>query len=110
MADLPMARWYGRKWDAPMTDDAAWADLRGLTCGMCRELVIEGDDAVQLGSIFHTECLLRSTLGDVPHLEGRCRCFGGGDHDTEGSYRDGARRSLAWLVEHRQGRWAAGPS
>jgi len=101
-----MTLYQGRLWDAPMTDDAERADLTGRDCGMCQEPVVEGDDALLMGGLFHTECLLRSSLGDVPHLEGRCLCFGGGDHDTDGTYRDGARRTVDWLVAHRRGRWA----
>lgn len=102
-----MTLFQGRRWDAPMSDDAVRADLSGRDCAMCQEPITADDDAVALGSIFHTECLLRSSLGDVPHLEGRCLCAGGTEHDDEGSYRDGARRTVAWLVEHGRGRWAS---
>lgn len=100
-----MSFYQGRRWDAPMADDAVLADLTGQTCGMCQEPVVEGDDAMALGSTFHTECLIRSTLGDVAHLEGRCLCFGGRDHDEEGTYREQSRRAMAWIIEHRRGRW-----
>src|SRR4051812_18805543 len=97
--------YQGRRWDAPMTDDAIRADLSRWDCAMCQETITLEDDAIAAGAVFHTECLLRSSLGDVPHLERRCMCFGGGDHDEEGTYRDGARRAVAWLIEHRRGRW-----
>jgi len=97
--------YQGRRWDAPMADDAVLADLTGLTCGMCQEKIEYDEDAMRMGGVFHTECLLRSTLGDVPHLERRCLCFGGSDHDEKGSYREGAKRAVAWLIEHHRGRW-----
>jgi hypothetical protein len=100
-------RYQGRLWDAPATDGAQLMNLVGSQCGACRELIDEDDDAVLMGSVFHTECWLRSGLGDVAHLEERCLCFGGGDHDDEGTYREQSKRALDWVVAHGRGRWAA---
>lgn len=98
--------YQGRLWDAPMTDDLPVIDLAGWECGLCQEAITAQDNAVALGGVFHLECLLRSTMGDVAHLEGRCSCFGGGDHDTEGSYREQSQRVVDWLVANHRGRWA----
>lgn len=96
---------HGRWWDAPATDDAKEFDLTGTTCSMCQEEVTTDDDAVMMGSIFHTECWLRAGLGDVAHLERRCLCYGGGEHDEEGTQREQSKRALQWIIDHSQGRW-----
>ena len=89
-----------------MTDDMPVIDLTGEIC-ICGEEIAAGDNAIRLGSVFHVECIIRSTMGDVAHLEGRCLCFGGGDHDEEGTYRQQAQRALDWMVANGRGRWAA---
>lgn len=98
--------YQGRLWDAPATDDATKADLTGRHCTACGEEIAASDDAVRMGSYFHTECWIRSGLGDVMHLERRCLCFGGTEHDDEGTYREQSQRALDWVVENRAGRWA----
>lgn len=104
--DPPRVLYQGRRWDAPATDFAIEAALAGKHCSMCDELISGEDDAVRMGSYFHTECWLRSGLGDVAHLEHRCLCYGGGDHDEDGTYREQSKRALEWLLAHRQGRWS----
>lgn len=108
MASIEKVGYQGRRWDAPMADDAVPADLSGRTCAWCDEPITPGDDAMRLGSTGHTECILRSTLGDVAHLERRCLCFGGTNHDEDGTYREQSRRVVEWLVAHRHGRWTVG--
>lgn len=103
---FPQRGFQGRIWDSPMFDDLPKIDLANETCGMCQEGIVGSDDAIRTPSVFHTECLLRSIVGDVPHLEGRCSCYGGGAHDDEGTYRETAQRAIAWLVENGRGRWA----
>lgn len=103
----PWQGYQGRRWDAPMTDDMPVLDLTGQEC-CCGELIAEGDDAVRLGSTFHIECLIRSTLGSVDHLQGKCTCFGGHERlDDEGTYREQARQTLEWMLQHGRGRWAS---
>jgi hypothetical protein len=108
MEELVVLNGYqGRRWDAPMTDDMRVIDLTGNDCAMCQEPIVAEDNAIRLGSIFHLECIIRSTFGDVCHLEGRCSCFDAeGEQDNEGTYRDTARRALDWLVANGRGRWA----
>lgn len=104
--DLPPTIYQGRKWDAPMTDDAIKGEVTG-DCDMCREPILPEDDALQLPLMrAHLECHVRSGLGDVAHLEGRCFCYTGvPDTDEYDSYRDSSRAAIAWLVEHRRGRF-----
>lgn len=111
--------WFGPKWDAPITDDSPECKPPlGEKCIQCQEPILEGERGVTMpyltiddktreylnrrGAV-HLECHMRSVLGDVAHLERRCICFGGDDHDeTDGrSYRDGARDVMTWLAEHR---------
>ena len=99
--------YQGRRWDAPATDDAIEADLAGKHCAMCEELITGEDDAVRMGSYFHTECWLRAGLGDVAHLEHQCLCYGGSACDEQGTYREQSKRALAWVVRHGQGSWRA---
>lgn len=99
--------YHGRRWDAPMTDDMEKIDLTGEQCSLCLETITADDDGLLLGSLFHTECLLRSTLGDVFHLRRECMCFGGDKHDEEGTYREQAQRALAAVIANGGG-WADG--
>lgn len=50
----------------------------------------------------HIECFLRSILGDVEHLQGRCSCY---DPDavrenTGRTYRQEAREAMEWIIQH----------
>lgn len=109
-------RYQGRLWDAPAFDDAVEADLVGQTCVMCPDPILAGEDACRtpVGQDYHLECWLRPVLGDVQHLERRCLCFRGRgnelvlDSDTHATYRDSARATLQWLLDHQQGRFVAG--
>jgi hypothetical protein len=49
----------------------------------------------------HKECGLRSVLGPVAHLEGRCSCHGGDEHDAPGrTVREEALTVWAWVQAH----------
>lgn len=107
---IPGSGYHGRLWDAPMTDGMPQIDMLGATCSLCQEMIDEHDDAIRLMSDFHLACLLRSTMGDVNHLEGQCRCYGfrtPPDNRVEGTYREEAQRTLDWLIDHGKGRWAS---
>jgi len=114
--------YWGRKWDAPMTDDAvlmpeelAEAMFNGevvQNCGMCHERMCIEDDLFLTPSMStHLECQLRIGLGDVQHLEKRCLCFlGYGNEityetDHYETYREGAQAALQWVLNHHQGRF-----
>lgn len=103
---LPPTVYQGRKWDAPMTDDATEGTVSG-PCDLCTEPILPEDDALQLPFMrTHLECNLRSGMGDVAHLEGRCFCYTGvPDDDEYDSYRDSARAALEWLLAHKRGRF-----
>lgn len=104
-------RYQGRHWDAPAFDDAVEQTLVGNPCTMCDEPIVEGEDAclTPVGQFFHLECWLRPVLGSVNHLEGRCICNGGAtveeEYPDDESYRDSARRTLQWLIDHNRGRF-----
>lgn len=116
-APLP-TYYHGRKWDAPMTDDAiemsdelAVALLDGSQCGLCGEpMLFEDDVFLTPYAVSHLECNVRAGMGDVQHLEGRC----GVCSDTEskpipsdeyGSYRESAKATVQWLIENQRGRF-----
>lgn len=110
--------YYGRKWDAPVTDDAILMDealvnaLFPQPCDFCKEPVTAEDDIMLTpGICAHTECELRAILGDVQHLEGRCLCSRGSgnevtyESDHYETYREGAKAALQWLIDHKRGRF-----
>lgn len=113
--------YWGRLWDAPFTDDALPLPQGlfehyvqdGRTCDLCKDGLALDDDVVVMPYILaHLECHLRSALGDVAHLEGRCLCYVGRGNevvyveDVYDSYRTGARATLQWLLDHGRGRFA----
>lgn len=104
--------YFGVRWDAPAFEDAIEVPTPvGEACLMCQEPVDEGESGVltpYLGDLengpdlraVHIECWLRSLLGSVAHLEGRCTCFGGSIQDYDDRpYRVVARETMAWIVE-----------
>ncbi len=84
----------------------------GETCLLCTEPVAGDDSGIVTPymdargqtrrSPIHIECHLRSVLGSVPHLEGRCSCVTGrkADDRTSQSYRQEARDTVTWLKQH----------
>jgi hypothetical protein len=106
--------WFGRHLDAPAYEDAPEVEVPlGATCLGCGELVDEYDAGITMPYVdagfevqrcaYHVECHLRSVLGGVAHLERRCSCYGGKDHD--GHSREEARALLDRMLA--QGaRWA----
>lgn len=102
--------YQGRLWDAPFTDDAIQAAICDNDCILCQEPIGVHDDAVATTFIIaHLECHLRSALGDVQHLEGRCVCPGGSGErrpeDEYPTYREEAKATVAWLLERNRGRF-----
>ncbi len=105
---------FGQRWDAPAFDEATEVPVPvGETCLMCEETVEQGDSGIitpymdarggTRSSPIHLECHLRSIVGSVAHLEGRCSCVTGraADDRTGGTRREDARAVLAWLQQHR---------
>jgi hypothetical protein len=119
MEELP-TYYYGRKWDAPLTDDAieanpeflkALLDARESICDLCREPMTADQNLLLTPyMVGHTECHVRSGVGDVQHLEKRCLCYRGSGNeivkDSDNvSYRESALAAVVWLIDHRQGRF-----
>lgn len=114
-----MATYYhGRLWDAPLTDDALpasdkfLATFLGKPCDWCKESMNVDDDLLFLPYMAtHLECNIRSVVGDVQHLEGRCLCFRGTGNeityetDEYPTYREGAKAALQWLIANNRGRF-----
>lgn len=103
-------RYFGRRWNAPAFMDAIKVETPlGAVCLFCDELVDEHDSGLITPALLaegptmsavHLECHLRSVLGCVAHLEQRCSCYGGGDH--EGHDRAAARAVLAFLIAEQE--------
>lgn len=79
----------------------------GQLCLQCDEPIGQSDDGLVtmvLRSMsepatrepVHAECQLRSVVGSLAHLEKRCSCYGGTDHETPGL----TRRQEAIAVEN----------
>jgi hypothetical protein len=106
-----MTVFFGDRWDAPIVDLATRVVTPfGEPCMFCAEPIEPGDrgvlrlcvDLVDGETVTdtrpaHMECDLRSMLGDVEHLEGRCAC-----NDPAASsrpskpFREQARDVVAW--------------
>ena len=93
-----MTVYQGRKWDAPMTDDAVEGVVTG-TCSLCQEQITPDDNAIA------TTYMRTHLEWDVRHLEGRCSCAGGSDAAEAETYRESARATLDWLITHNRGRF-----
>lgn len=81
-------RWFGKPGGAPYEADCPHAPTpTGKPCGWCGEVFTAEDDGVlmpllkgnheweEMGE--HYECHLRSVIGGLNHLKGRCICCGG---------------------------------
>ena len=80
---VPPTYYHGRRWDAPvmdeaveMDDDAAKLLLAGESkCDHCQEPLLYTENVLMLPYLVgHTECQIRAAIGNVVHLEGRCIC------------------------------------
>lgn len=112
--------YFGEPWDVPAVDDAiAGPTPVGERCVYCPDLIEEGDQGFLLPTArvgpdekliatvepIHRECMVRSIIGSVPHLEGRCRCRGATEDEPDNeSWRDQGRATTEWLRRH--GRFA----
>jgi hypothetical protein len=85
---IPRTLFFGRRWDAPIVDDARQvATPVGERCMDCGEVVVEGDRGFIRAALcrdadrkwvatprpVHAECDLRGVQG---HILGLCRCTG----------------------------------
>jgi hypothetical protein len=118
--------WWGEPWPSGvcLKQDENGADILpyewdwdmnvpvplGEKCFDCGDEIKEGDQGQRMpygGSDglrivnSHKECLLRNVMGPLAHLEKRCRCYGGTDHDTPGlTKRQEAQAVWNWIKEH----------
>jgi hypothetical protein len=101
--------YFGTRWDAPAFADAVQVAVPvGAVCLFCVEKVEAEDSGTFTGFIdaegasnleaVHIECWLRSILGCLSHLQRRCSCYGGTEH--EGHSRKDARAVMDWLMVH----------
>lgn len=118
----PVTVYFGERWDAPLLDGRIHQVPTpvGDHCLYCTEPIEAGDrgllracirDNASLngltdGSVepVHLECELRSVIGPVEHLEGRCSCStrNAGSEAPVTSFRDDARAVLAHINEERR--------
>jgi hypothetical protein len=107
--------WFGEPWpsgvcyddDGRLIEEMRKPFPAGETCLYCTELFADGDSgqAMPCGRAdgaseirhVHKECMLREVLGSMAHLEHRCRCYGGTDHDR--SHAD-ALAVWEWVQRH----------
>jgi hypothetical protein len=111
----PVKYYFGQRWDSPMFDEPGWVQVEtpaGRTCGLCHEVIQEGDQGqylagvVSLGSrtgavlnATHIQCLMLTTIG---HQYGVCGCTG---------YQPGARarQVLIEKIDAERGLLGLGP-
>lgn len=84
----------------------------GEKCFFCQETFVEGDSGQRQPYAHdntveiihqHKECLLRQVMGPLAHMEKRCKCFGGTDHNTPGLTE--RQEALAVWERWSSGRW-----
>lgn len=72
-------------------DPAAGDAGKAMPCG-------RADGTAEIRHV-HKECMLREVLGSMAHLEARCRCHGGTDHDRS---RADALAVWEWAQRHQK--------
>lgn len=122
-----MSGWFGESWGAPVCEeDNHLPTPVGAFCLSCEEAIEPTDAGVvtaqsgldELAAALdpsdvllvdghrlvahHLPCHLRSVLGSVGHIEGRCSCVGGDEEDPPGlSRREAAIAAVAaWERRH----------
>lgn len=103
-------KFFGERWDAPAFDDAEEVPTPvGSSCLTCGEPILMGESGITMPAYLnggvsiepmHIECHLRQMLGCVAHLEERCSCHGGDEHD--GFDREAARAVMRWVQARRR--------
>lgn len=109
--------YFGRKWNAPAFDNAIEVEVPlGGLCLFCSDLIDSDDSGLMVDAILatgphrapvHIECHLRSILGPLAHLEQRCVCFGGVEHDPP--TRANAQAVMAWIINQQTDRGLSDP-
>ena len=111
--------WFGEPWWSYICYDDA-GRLRkgnrvpfpaGRPCLWCGEPFAEGDSGTRVPCVradggvtpeyAHKECQLRSVIGDVDHLEGRCSCHMSTGTGSSGlTKRQEAMAAWEWVIRH----------
>jgi len=102
--------WFGEPWDAPLNEECErQATPVGELCLRCEEPIESWASGVTMVCIDaagatrrpqHLECFIRSSVGSMGHLLGRCSCHGGHEEDPPDlSVRDAARAAVLVLLE-----------
>lgn len=96
-------RWFGPSCNGASRDEVSTPE--GELCAWCGEPVAKGDQGVELphhdGSTWsyrpwHEECLMRSLIGSMAHIEGRCSCFGGTDEPAVNKREEAKKVYTRW--------------
>lgn len=98
-------KWFGQSWGAPACEPGDRVETPvGRLCLWCQEPIAAGDQGFLIPHVdttitlkpHHLECQIRSIVGGVNHIEGRCLCCGGTeDPDPPGL----TRRQAAVMAE-----------
>ena len=110
--------WFGDAWPSYVCYDDTGRELTemnipvpvGDSCFWCNEMFVQDDqgkampyhngEATRIVYV-HKECMLREVMGPLAHLEKRCMCYGGTDHETPGfTARQEAQAVWNWVAEH----------
>lgn len=107
-------QFFGDRWDAPAFDDAVEVERPvGAQCLFCPDVIGPEDSGIvtpyidgrgkRSDSPIHLECHLRSVLGSVAHLEGRCSCVTGrrADDRTSLTHREEGLLVMQWVRDRK---------
>ena len=106
-------KWFGRGPRRGEPEDEVPVPV-GAACLWCHELIAAWDSGCVMPHIgpgytrtdapWHYECFMRSIVGPVAHILGRCSCVGGDDEDPPGLTKRQAAVAACLLAAERQGR------
>lgn len=122
--------WFGEPWwsyicygeDGQLLTDMRKPFPAGESCLHCGEVFDQaaGDSGQAMPCILaagrseirhaHKECSLRSVIGSLAHLEGRCHCYGGSNETPGLTAREEAVRVWEWVQVHGAAAAARGPA
>jgi len=92
-------QWFGPAPFGPVCEDTNHADTPvGTPCAWCDETIAQGEhglfiphvtstgsaETLEVSAVYlpyHQECMLRTVLGSLAHVERRCTCYGGTKND-----------------------------
>ena len=98
-------KWFGNSWGAPACEPEDHVETPvGKSCLWCREPIEAGDQGFLIPHLgrtvtlepHHLECQIRSIVGGLNHIEGRCSCHHGTEDPDPPGY---SRRRAAVMAE-----------